>query len=386
MNKEQIKIKYKAAAKNLIIVALIIVVAIILIPKHTKNVIFYQYPDTYDHTTFENTTIETGTPAPWKIAPKNKTHDFPEDGLNYLKNKKTYSFVVAHKGKIVNEYYGNDAHPLFRSNVFSLTHGLLSLMVGCALKDGSIKSLDQKVTDFYPEFSGEHEKAFTIRTLLTMTSGFKPHFQKNARSLLPIKPYYSPDTEKRIISKSLKNIPGEVWAYNGDDSELLSMILKRATGLSAGEYLEKNIWKPIGAETPALWPIDDKGNEKASCFFATARDFTKIGQLVLNRGAWNGKQLISKRYIKEMLSAQKGLVDKNKNPIDFFGMQWWLTSYKKKQVAYLQGCKGQYLIVVPQHNLVIARFGEKGRQTFNGTNPKELFRLLKIAFRVSGIS
>lgn len=386
MNDRLKNIKFKIDPKRIIIFVLLIVLAIFYTPKHIKRILLHQLPGTNDQSIFNNTIVETGTPQPWEKLPADKTVPFRQKELKYLNNKETYSFVVVHKGKIVNEYYGEESHPRFRTNTFSLTHGLISLLTGCALKDGSIKSLNQKVTDFYPVFSSENENYFTIKSLLTMTSGFNPPILKNELLSVPLKAYYSHDIEKKILSKNLKNTPGEVWAYNGADTQLLSMILNRATGRSVSKYFEERIWKPIGAETPALWSTDDKGNEKAfCCFFATARDFARIGQLVLNKGVWNGTRLIDRQYINLITAPQKGLKDKNGNAIEYYGMHWWLTNYKNRQVVYLQGYKGQYLIIVPQDKIVIVRFGEKGKRNFNVTNPEELFKLLDIGYRVSGI-
>jgi len=379
--------KHKVTPKKFIVFTLLIILAIFYTPKHIKRILLYQLPGTDDQHIFKNTIIETGTPQPWEKISSDEIIPFRKKEINYLNNKETYSFVVVHKGKLVNEYYGEGSHPRFRTNTFSLAQGIISLITGCALKDGSIRSLDQKVTDFYPVFSGEKENYFTIESLLTMTSGFYPPIQKNELLSTSLKAYYSQDIEKKILSKTLKNTPGEVWAYNGADTQLLSMILKRATGKSISNYFEGRIWKQIGAETPALWSTDDKGNEKAfCCFFATARDFARIGQLIIDKGSCKGTRIIDSQYINLITSPRKGLKDKNGNAIEFYGMHWWLTTYKNRKVIYLQGYKGQYLIVVPRDEIVIVRFGEKGKRNFNITNPEELFRLLDIGYRVSGIN
>ena len=142
----------------------------------------------------------------------------------------------------------------------------------------------------------------------------------------------------------------------------------------------------MGAQHDALWSLDrPNGIEKAYCCFNTnARDFARFGQLILNHGKWNGKQLVSESWLNKSLSPVSHLIDKDSKNVDYYGWQWWLMNYKGHQVFYMRGINGQYVIIVPELDTVIVRLGHKrSTDRINGT-PADFFTWIDAGLEISG--
>ena len=172
--------------------------------------------------------------------------------------------------------------------------------------------------------------------------------------------YYGDDLYHTALRQRPVREPGTVFAYHSGASQLLGMVVSRATKRTLAEYASVKLWIPMGAETEALWSEDhEDGLEKAYCCFnATARDFARLGQLVLQDGIWNGTQLLNKEYIQAMITPHQIPNDKGVKT-DFYGYQWWIEQTDQGPVPYARGILGQYIIVIPQKNSVIVRLAHK---------------------------
>jgi CubicO group peptidase (beta-lactamase class C family) len=142
----------------------------------------------------------------------------------------------------------------------------------------------------------------------------------------------------------------------------------------------------MGAEQDALWCLDhENGLEKAFCCFnSNARDFARWGQLVLNDGSWNGKQLISETYLKQSISPADYLTDETGKKVDYYGFQWWIIDYKGYQIPYMRGLLGQYVFAIKEKNAVVVRLGHKRSDELIGPNRKDIFVYLDAAFNILG--
>jgi CubicO group peptidase (beta-lactamase class C family) len=132
------------------------------------------------------------------------------------------------------------------------------------------------------------------------------------------------------------------------------MVIEKATGENLSDYLSQNLWKPMNMQHDALWQLDSKesGMEKAYCCIASnARDFARFGKLYKNNGQWNGKQLLSPEFVTQ--STQPRFKDSPQ-----YGYGFWLSDYKDKDIFYMRGIHGQYVIVIPEDDLIIVRLGE----------------------------
>ncbi len=243
-----------------------------------------------------------------------------------------------------------------------MAKSIVSLAAGCALDDGFIHSLDQPVSDFFPEFGSYEGVSMTIRHLLTMSAGVDFEEAYTSPFSPTTKIYYGNDLH-RIISE-MKQIekPGVNFVYQSGVTQLLAFVIEKATGEDICTYISRKIWTPVQAEEDALWSLDHNGGmEKAYCCFnSNARDFARLGQLVLKRGAWNGKQLIPEDYITKAITPDISLYAPEYGEMNqWYGFQFWNLHFKGMEIPYFRGILGQYIFIIPEENAVIVRLGHK---------------------------
>ena len=161
--------------------------------------------------------------------------------------------------------------------------------------------------------------------------------------------------------------PGVNFIYQSGVTQLLGFIVEKATGEKLSDYVSRKLWTPMHAEESALWSLDRKdGMEKAYCCFnSNARDFARFGQLLLNNGQWDDRQLISPAYLAEATSPDTRLVYKDLGkPNHCYGFQYWILDYKGMKIPYMRGILGQYVFTLPEKNAVIVRLGHKRSDTY----------------------
>jgi CubicO group peptidase (beta-lactamase class C family) len=237
----------------------------------------------------------------------------------------------------------------------------VGLLVGYAIEEGSINGLDDKVLTYLPELKGTFAKDLTIRHLLSMSSGSSWDESYSSIFSMTTQAYYGRDLGKTIEQIEIINPPGETFSYRSGDTQLVSEIVTRATGKTLAGYASEKLWKPLGAEQAALWSLDKaNGREKAYCCFnSNARDFARLGALVLNQGQWHDQQLLSDDYIREIIRPVTQLTDQHGNAVDFYGLQWWIMHYKGLEIPYARGILGQYIFILPEEDAVIVRLGHE---------------------------
>lgn len=329
---------------------------------YLRRALVHLLPKIDQYPIFENRTVKAGDPAPWIQAETYNTRSIPEKYLPVFNELGTVAFLVVQDSTLLFEEYWDDYSPESHSNSFSMAKSIVSLAVGCAIDDGAIKNVDQPVSDFFPEFKGYAGKPLTIRHLLTMSAGVD--FQEAYTS--PFSPttqlYYGDNLYD--IAFGMKEIeePGKTFNYQSGVTQLLAFLVEKATGENISSYVSRKLWTPMQAEEDALWSLDKKdGMEKAYCCFnSNARDFARFGQLLLNNGSWNGRQLISESYLKEATSADTTLhLSENGKTNHLYGFQYWILNYKGMRIPYMRGILGQYVFTIPEKNAVIVRLGHK---------------------------
>lgn len=322
----------------------------------------------YDYKIFKNDTLkaENSYPLPKSSLYNNK--GFPSDILPITEQLQTTAFIVIKDDSIRFEKYWNEGGPDVISNSFSMAKSIVGLLIGFAIQDGYIKSVDQQVCELLSDFDGGCKSHMRIRDLLTMSSGLK----WNESYLNPFgsttKAYYGRYLHKQMTKLRSEQKPGFTYRYLSANTQLLGLILHKATGKSLSQYAYEKLWKPIGAEHIALWSLDRKnGDEKAYCCFnATARDFARIGIFGLHEGKWKGQQLLNSEYIRQSFTPAKNLTTSSGNTVDFYGYQWWILNYKGMKMNMACGLYGQYIIMIPQKNMVIVRLGHKTSNEYKG--------------------
>ncbi|WP_107037295.1 serine hydrolase domain-containing protein [Brumimicrobium mesophilum] len=289
--------------------------------------------------------------------PKSIKIDSEEIGFDeFLKDQKTVAFLVIRNDSLLYERYFRNYDEESVVASFSMAKSVTSILIGIAIDEGLILSVDEPVTKYIPELSTNGFDKVTIKHLLQMTSGLdydEGYFNPfgDVASF-----YYGTKLRQEIFQMELKHEPGTKFEYLSGNTQILGLILERVLkDRSISDYLQEKIWIPLEMEYDASWSIDRKENgiEKTFCCInARARDFAKIGRLYLNKGNWNGKQIVSKKWVEESTK-----VDRTAGSERYYQYQWWLPSEDGDFMA--QGILGQYIYVHPDKNLIIVRLGKK---------------------------
>jgi CubicO group peptidase (beta-lactamase class C family) len=376
------KNKLSKRQKVLLIIIAAIAFIIALTPRYLLTAIRHGEPDIDDYKIFYNRTVKAGEYFPWQIAEDYNKYEMPAATRKDIEQYKPVAFLVIQDEKIKYEEYweGYNEHSL--SNSFSAGKSIIGLLIGIALDEGKIKSLDQPVGDYLPAFSKGRNKELTIRDLLTMSSGLNWDEAYTSPFSMTTVAYYGNDLPALINSLKVVETPGKEFDYLSGNTEVLAMIIETATGMRMADYASEKIWKHIGARHEALWCLDSEdGMEKAYCCFNTnVRDFARFGQLVLNHGKWNNVQIVSEEYLKEATSPAGYLIDKeDRKPVDFYGFQWWIIHYKGHTIPYMRGILGQYVFAIPDKNAVVVRLGHERSKEYIGHHTKDVYLYLDVA-------
>ncbi len=340
-------------------------------------------PDIDELELFSKREIANNEPQPWKISSQFNKQKIREESLGKFAQYKTVAFLVVKNDSILHEEYweGYNDHSLVNS--FSMAKSINSILIGCALKDGLIKSLDEPVGNYLDEFKQGEKSKITIKHLLTMSSGIDFKEEYVSPLAWPAEAYYGPDVNSLTLKANVITEPGKTWIYKGGDSQLLGMILKKATNKNAADYASEKLWKPIGADDKAFWSLDEKGMEKVSCcFYTNARDFARVAKLYMQFGNWNGKQIVDSSYVTESISLAN-LKDKDGKQNDKYGYQWWLMNYKSHPIFYMRGIRGQYVFAIPDLKMIVVRLGHKRAPKAGDELPSDIFVYLDAAMELN---
>jgi len=280
--------------------------------------------------------------------------DVPFD--DFLRKTESVAFLIIRNDSILYERYFDDYDEASIVPSFSMAKSVLSMLIGCAIDDGLIGSVQDPVSKYVPEMAKHGFDKVTIEHLLQMTSGlkFNEGYYNPFGEVATF--YYGRRLRKNTAKLKLEAEPGTRFDYASGNSQVLGLVLDHALGdRSITGYLNEKIWQPIGMEYDASWSIDRKkeGIEKTFCCLnARARDFAKLGRLYLNDGNWQGKQLVPADWVR-----QSTRVDSAGASNKHYQYQWWLPTLDGDFLA--QGILGQYVYVNPSKNLVIVRLGHK---------------------------
>ena len=313
-----------------------------------------------DYEYFDNREIKSANPQPWALHKQYNTID-ESDKLKELNDeRKTKSFLVIKNDSILFEKYYDGHKQTDISNSFSVAKSIVTSMMGKAIMEGKIKSLDQPVSDFFEEYKNGLASELTVGDLASMSSGMKWNEKYYSVINITSESYFTDDLRSVILGQEIENKPGKGFRYSSGDTQLLAMIIEKATGTSLSNYLSQKFWGPMGAENLALWQIDseESGMEKAyCCIAATARDFARFGKLYIDKGKWGDTEILDSSFVELSL-----------NPVfddsPFYGYGWWLYEYEGKKVFTMNGHRGQFVISFPDENIIIVRqgdFNNKGR-------------------------
>jgi CubicO group peptidase (beta-lactamase class C family) len=290
--------------------------------------------------------VEPGTARPLPEGPP-----LTVPGLEaYMSAQRTAGLVILHNGQLRLERYGLDFDASGRWTSFSVAKSFTSTLVGAAIRDGAIKSLDDMVSAYIPDLKGSAYDTVSVRQLLTMSSGVRwteDYEDPNSdvakfNNATPTPGMDATVSYMRTLPRA--HPPGEVWHYNTGETNLIGVLVSSATGRPLSEYLSEKVWKPAGMEQEATWLLGASGHEIAGCCIqAATRDYARFGLYVLA----GGMGMLPDGWFDEAIVKQKDIG----TPGEGYGFQWW--TYDDGSVA-AQGIFGQGIFIDPKRNLVIA--------------------------------
>lgn len=376
----------KTGKKILFVLPVAIIIVYLCLPFYAKKALIYWFPVIDDLEIFEHATVHAPDSCwEWTVSDKYNSFQLSKEDSAYIDDMKTVSFLVIKNDSILYETYRGGWNDTLTSNLFSATKSIVGLLVGIAIDEGKIGSVDDKVVKYIPEYNRGRQKDITIRNLLTMSAGMD--WDEAYASLFSVTThgYYGNDLYELIMSLDIVDTPEVQYSYRSGETQLLSFVLEAATGETISSYAEKRLWQPMMAGQDAFWLLDKKNGDEKSfcCFHTTARDAARFGRLILNKGNWNGKQLVSKEYMEEAMTPASYLKDQwGKDPLSYYGFQTWIMDYKGERCPYFRGMLGQYIIAIPSKNAIVVRLGHKRSREYVKELTTDIIRYMEIAEKI----
>lgn len=321
-----------------------------------------------DKVFFAQRTIETGE----NTSPLPRHSDYgaftlSNDILLMLEETEASAFIIVKNDSIIYESYPL-SDETFTSNSFSMAKTVVTLLTQIAHQNGTL-SWDEKLINYIPELQGEFAEHVKLFHLSTMTAGFKwqEHY-KNPFSTMA-KAYYGKDIEGLVIDKPIHRVPGKAFEYRSGTTQLLAIALMRATGKTLSEYASEVLWKPLGTEANASWHLDqENGMEMAYCCInARARDYARLGMMVKNFGRVNNTSIVDSAFIADA---------RMPNAAPEYGWSFWVSKRDNIDVGYFRGVWGQFIIPIPEKDVVVVRLGKQHLEKSDGIHPDDVHRLI----------
>ena len=356
--------------------SLIVLIVIILSDTFLRRYTFLNLPDVYDYKKLPVRVVEKGsnsTNFPVKTPETGLSNIFPltyyehdikkiSDLDTLLKSNYSTAFIIIRNDTILYEKYFNGHNRDTYCKCFSASKNVISALIGIAIDEKLIHSVNDPVTKYLPDFKdNKYLSAVTIKNCLSGTAGFPA----NDGGAYPwhdnVKVYYNNNHPKLLSGLKWEFQPGSQFRAEEYSSCLLSLVLEKATNMTVSEYLSEKIWKPAGMEYDALWVLDGKksGHEVAmSGLTARPVDFAKFACMYLNNGNWNGNEIVSENWIKNSTRPDSTLLSNWKG--GYYNSTWWGTLKEKDIYEYsANGHFAQRIYISPYKNAVVVRFGTK---------------------------
>ncbi len=354
MNKLIPKLSLKIIVRNIAVIAGSLAIIGAIAFKLYQRII---YPDSFitDVDWYKPLATIKGKPS---TLPVDTSSSIPQESLNkistYAQENNSYALLVLHKGKIVLERYWEGFTSTSTSNSMSMSKTIVALLIGIAIEEGHIDSELDPVAKYIPEWSQDERKKITLQDLLYMQSGL----QNNGHKIDPV-----------VFNVPAIKPPKEAFDYNNVNTQILTEVLTRATGKKYVDYLSTRLWQPLQANDAAILLDRDRPQENPKtfcCLFATPHDWGKVGQLFIDRGKVNNKQVVPSAWLDKMV--QPSSIE------DSYGYHIWLKAKTREQsgierqdsqpfvpedIIYLDGKYFQRVYIIPAHDLVIVRIGEE---------------------------
>jgi CubicO group peptidase (beta-lactamase class C family) len=298
----------------------------------------------------------------WEVAAPAE-HDMDETELEsaldyaFTEGRNTQGVVVVRDGVIVAERYDDRADETSWATSWSVAKSVTSALVGIALEEGLIPSVDEPMTTYYPDWEGTPREDITVRHVLQMASGLDFEESYDADDLessdIIQMVLFQEDQLAYAADRPDLHEPGTVFNYSSGDTQLLSGLLEQVTGMQVSEYAAEKLFDPIGFDQVEWWEDANEHTLTYCCLDTTTRNFARFGQLYLNGGEWDGEAVVPEAWVEESVEES--------DASDGYGYQWWLTGNEEADLPgdtfSDRGHDGQFIYVVPSLDLVVVRNG-----------------------------
>ncbi|MFR3058251.1 serine hydrolase [Phocaeicola coprophilus] len=372
-----------------IVLGVIVVAAVVYcsLPYYARQALIHWMPVIDDLETFHRHTVRHDPDRVWNwpLSADYNRCQLPEPDVYYLDSLHTVAFLVIRHDSLLFETYRDGWNDTLTSNIYSATKTIVGMLAGIALDEGKIQSLDDPVSRYIPSYRKGMQADVTIRHLLTMSGGMAWDEAYSSLFSVTTHGYYGNDLYKLVTGLEVCDRPGVQYSYRSGETQLLAFVIEAATGKTLSQYAEEKLWKPMQAERDAYWLLDKQdGDEKAfCCFHTTARDVARFARLMLHRGNWNGRQLVSQAYMDEMMRPASWLKDQwGKDSLNYYGYQTWIMHYHDQVNPYMRGMLGQYIIAIPSQDAIVVRLGRKRCDLYDREITTDITRYMDMAMRI----
>lgn len=320
---------------------------------------------------FPSHVIANGKPQP---IPKDSLYNkkqLPKILVEDLEKSNTASFLVVKDGKIVHEQYWNGYTANTPTNSFSMAKAVTVLLLGKALEEGKIESIDEKFSDYYENYANiPYGKNLTLKNLAQMEAGLKWNENYKNPLLQNAKAYYGKSLAEAVLLRGFKQEPGQTFEYQSGSTQLLAFAIRKAINEPLSTYLSRNFWIPLGMEQNAKWSVDNNEMEKAfCCIHAIPRDYVKLGLLFLNEGKIGNIQVINNAFLQKMITPTQ-------HSAGVYGMGMWINNDNPIKHYFYQGLQGQLIAIIPEKNMVIVKTGSYDDQPKNDRGRPDQVKLI----------
>ena len=341
-----------------------------------------------DSANFAQAAVAAGVATPWPLDERAARSAIAPELLRMLQEARSAAFLVIHQGRLLHETYFAPDTASSRTNSFSMSKTVVTMLAGAAVADGILPDFDMPLATYLPEYASDPRgvKA-TLAQLSAMSSGHEwtEHYY------LPLNPttrlYFGGDVTGTVLAQGFERDPGTAFEYSSASTQVLALALQRALSahrpeLTLSGYLATRLWQPMGMEGDASWSLDrpraDGGMEMAyCCIHSSARNFARFGQLLLQEGRWGDRQLLPAEFVQR-ITRPNGFVN-------HYGHSLWMDPGHSAPFYFFQGHLGQYVIVVPSAQLVLVRLGQVRHRTFSRhpVIPDEVYRYVDEGLRMA---
>ncbi len=318
---------------------------------------------------FDTHTVEAAAqPGLWPIHSHYNRQELPSGLWTVLSETQSVAFLIIQNDSILHEQYWEGYSDSSQSNSFSMAKSITTMLAQVAVQKGIFTGWNQKVKSILPELKGKYADDLELWHLSTMSSGMEWDEQYKDPFSVTAKAYYGDNVRELLLSLPIIEEPGKKHNYQSGSTQLLGLCLMKATGQSLSELASGWLWQPLQASRDARWHTDEAGTEFAYCCFnSNARDFARFGKLMLHQGNWNGTQVLDSSFVQ--LATAPTLEP-------FYGYSFWLDETHGTKIFYQRGILGQYIISIPEHNLVIVRLGHHRLPPKDGPHSEDFHKIV----------